>query len=125
MTFIYLQEGRSLEAMSKYKYILFSLILAVRMLWVFGNQSPQTSTNDPVIALQTVVASNVKDKFNNVYQAGLPSPQASLLSGIVLGGRSVDKGVKNRLTNVGLSHIVAAGMGDLYCGCLLFSFLLK
>ena len=110
--------------MSKYKYILFSLILAVRMLWVFGNQSSQTSTNDPVIALQTVVASNVKDKFNNVYQAGLPSPQASLLSGIVLGGRSVDKGVKNRLTNVGLSHIVAAsGMNLTFIAGIAYFFL--
>lgn len=84
------------------------LILAIRMLWVWGNHPPQVSANDPVIALQTVVASNVRDRFNSVYQAGLPYQQASLLSGIVLGGRSVDKGVKNRLTNVGLSHIVAA-----------------
>lgn len=55
-----------------------------------------------------VAASKIKEGIEAVYKKGLPSVQAELLSGIVLGGKGVEKGVKDRLTSVGLSHIIAA-----------------
>lgn len=54
------------------------------------------------------VASNIKQRFKAVFEKGLPRAQASLLTGIVLGGKGINPAVKTKLASVGLSHVVAA-----------------
>ena len=53
-------------------------------------------------------AFTIRSRFIETYQSVLPSDEADLLTGIVLGGSSLDRQFKDRLANVGLTHVVAA-----------------
>lgn len=55
-----------------------------------------------------VTASNIKQRFNAIFQEGLRRQQADLLTGIVLGGKGLNQAMKTKLANVGLSHVIAA-----------------
>lgn len=83
-------------------YFFVSLILVLQSLWFSG-------------------ASWLRDKATSVYKETLSRDQASLLSGIVLGGAGLDRQFKNKLANAGLTHVVAAsGMNvSIFSGFLL------
>lgn len=53
-------------------------------------------------------AFTIRSRFIEIYQSTLSNDEAELLTGIVLGGSSLDRQFKDRLANVGLTHVVAA-----------------
>ncbi len=69
-----------------------------------------------------ITSFTIRSRFVNIYQTILPRDQASLLSGVVLGNLGLDREFKNKLANVGLTHIVAAsGMNvSLFSGFVLW-----
>jgi len=64
----------------------------------------------------------IRSRFVQVYQSILNHDQANLLSGIVLGNLGLDRQFKDKLANVGLTHVVAAsGMNvSLFSGFVLW-----
>lgn len=54
------------------------------------------------------MAAVTRSKLLAIYHEVLPKREADLLSGIILGGQSLDYNFKNKLATVGLTHVVAA-----------------
>lgn len=50
----------------------------------------------------------IRDQFSRTYQNLFSTNEANLLSGIVLGNIGLDRSFKDKLANVGLTHVVAA-----------------
>lgn len=82
-------------------YLALLLLLAIRIS-LFFLAGPPASPAPVVPLLETRL------RFMALYQDVLPSRQANLLSGIVLGSVGLDAKFKAKLADVGLTHIVAA-----------------
>lgn len=55
-----------------------------------------------------IAAQTVRSRFLTIYGQALPRSEAQLLGGIVLGGREMNRGLKEKLVTTGLTHVVAA-----------------
>ncbi len=70
--------------------------------------------SNPSLALKTKLkieslALKARDRLSLVFKSNLPEPQASLLSGIVLGSKSkLEKGLYQKLQDTGMLHVVVA-----------------
>lgn len=85
-------------------YLVLIIFLILRILsYCPTSQLPTTDSNVWLLSAFTV-----RTHFESIYQTNLKRDQANLLTGIVLGGSSLNRQFKDKLANVGLTHVVAA-----------------